>query len=147
MVQMNDAINALEYLISGDCTDSPLDYIDEIQFAIDELKRGQLEEEAPESTDDELEKAFDTLGGMMMRASNYDPDYIETDSDAIMLIEDGMAALKYKIELMNKCWNMLRASMRETALANEERYPDAAVLLRYYLCLMNVLKENYLSNL
>ena len=33
-----EAIEALEYLISGECTDTQMDYVDEIEFAIADMK-------------------------------------------------------------------------------------------------------------
>lgn len=33
-----EAIEALEYLISGECTDTQMDYVAEIQMAIDDMK-------------------------------------------------------------------------------------------------------------
>lgn len=34
----NEAIRALEYMISGDCCDTQYDFIKEIEFAIEEIK-------------------------------------------------------------------------------------------------------------
>lgn len=33
-----EAIEALKYLISGECTDTQMDYVDEIEFAIADMK-------------------------------------------------------------------------------------------------------------
>lgn len=38
MMTRREAIEALEYLISGECTDTQMDYVDEIQMAITDMK-------------------------------------------------------------------------------------------------------------
>jgi Mg2+ and Co2+ transporter CorA len=143
-MELSDAINALEYLISDDCTDTPMDYVEEIEMAIDALKHGQVEEEAPEYEDDALKNAFDTLGGMMLRASNYDPDYIETDDEAIGLVETRIRQLERQVDVLKKTLDVVAQSMQRAAETSNEAM---AVAARYFLAQVNAAKDRYVNGL
>lgn len=53
-MEIQETIENLKYLISGDCTETQMDFIEEIEMAIDALKK-QMPKHIEEQTEDDRE--------------------------------------------------------------------------------------------
>lgn len=81
----HEAIENLEYLISGECCDSQMDYIEEIEMAITDMKICEANNAGWISVKDRLPKEHDSMFSQFYGTSKWNGAMWRTESDRVLV--------------------------------------------------------------